>query len=71
MAYLKPIEGTTDVYLWHYLPTIPPAIAFLVLFAIVFVPVIWRLLPSRSWFCIPFAIGCLCMYNALPPRSSG
>ncbi|KAF3184181.1 hypothetical protein EYR41_006785 [Orbilia oligospora] len=55
MVELKPVEG--DVYLWKYLPSIPAAALFLVLFAIATGVLCWRLIRTRTWFCIPFAIG--------------
>ncbi|EGX46897.1 hypothetical protein AOL_s00097g323 [Orbilia oligospora ATCC 24927] len=55
MVELKPVEG--DVYLWKYLPSIPAAALFLVLFAVATGVLCWRLIRTRTWFCIPFAIG--------------
>ncbi|KAK6506247.1 hypothetical protein TWF506_011165 [Arthrobotrys conoides] len=56
MVELRPVDGT-DVYLWKYLPSIPAAALFLVLFAIVTSVLCWRIIKSRTWFCIPFALG--------------
>jgi hypothetical protein len=58
MAQLKPFEG--DDYLWRYVPSRAAAIVFVVLFAIPTGFVIWRIVKTRSWHCIPFAIGGLC-----------
>jgi hypothetical protein len=59
MAQLKPIDGT-DVYLWKYLPSIPAAILFIFLFTTVTSVHCWRMIKSRSWFCVAFAVGGLC-----------
>ncbi|RSL66340.1 hypothetical protein CEP54_003776 [Fusarium duplospermum] len=55
MAQLKPISG--DEYLWRYVPSRAAAIVFVVFFAIPTGFVIWRIVKTRSWHCIPFAIG--------------
>lgn len=59
MARLKPIDGA-DVYLWKYLPSIPAAILFLVLFAALTSAHCWRMVKMRAWFCSTFAVGGLC-----------
>ncbi|KAM5345819.1 hypothetical protein ACJ41O_011680 [Fusarium nematophilum] len=55
MAQLRPIAE--DIYLWRYVPSRAAAILFVVLFAIATGAVIWRIVKTRSWHCIPFAIG--------------
>ncbi|KAK6331861.1 hypothetical protein TWF718_002400 [Orbilia javanica] len=57
MVELKPLEGTEDAYLWKYLPSIPAAAVAIALFAIPTILLCWKLIKSRTWFCIPFAIG--------------
>lgn len=44
-------------YLWKYVPSLPGAIIFAVLFASITGAHIWRLFKTRLWFCIPFTIG--------------
>ncbi|RVD87286.1 uncharacterized protein DFL_001528 [Arthrobotrys flagrans] len=56
MGELRPVPGS-DVYLWKYLPSIPASAVFLGLFAIVTAFHCWRIFGSRTWFCIPFAVG--------------
>ncbi|KEF53278.1 uncharacterized protein A1O9_10726 [Exophiala aquamarina CBS 119918] len=56
MAQLKPLEGG-DYYLWKYLPSLPASIIFIVLFTALTIAICWRMARTRSWFCIPFAIG--------------
>lgn len=56
MAQLKPVDGT-DYFLWKYLPSIPAAVVFLLLFTGVTAAHCWRMKTTRTWFCIPFAIG--------------
>ncbi|KAM0324882.1 hypothetical protein ACHAQA_007848 [Verticillium albo-atrum] len=55
MAKLEPFRG--DYYLWKYLPSIPAAAIFLVLFLAATLAIVWRLWKTRSWFCTAFAIG--------------
>jgi hypothetical protein len=58
MAVLEKYLG--QVYLWHYVPNLPAAIAFTILFmllTIVHGRVMWR---TRLWFCLPFVIGGIC-----------
>ncbi|KAK5947863.1 hypothetical protein OHC33_011128 [Knufia fluminis] len=56
MAQLKPIGGT-DYYLWKYLPSLPAAIIFLVLFTAITSAHCYRTVKSRVWFTGIFAIG--------------
>ncbi|KIY03576.1 uncharacterized protein Z520_00267 [Fonsecaea multimorphosa CBS 102226] len=56
MTQLKPVDGT-DYYLWKYLPSVPAAAVFIVLFTGVTGGLCWRTVKARSWFCIPFDIG--------------
>ncbi|KFY31589.1 hypothetical protein V493_00977 [Pseudogymnoascus sp. VKM F-4281 (FW-2241)] len=46
-------------YLWHYLPSVPAAILFCVLFFVATLAHFWRLFKTRAWFCIAFTIGTL------------
>lgn len=55
MAKLLPYKG--DYYLWNYIPSLPAAIIFCVLFAIFSIAHSYRLYRKRQWFCIPFVIG--------------
>ncbi|MCJ1308128.1 hypothetical protein MMC25_001780 [Agyrium rufum] len=59
MAVLEPLAGTT-FYLWNYLPSQPASIIFIILFFITTTLHLWRMFELRSWFCIPFTIGCIC-----------
>ncbi|KAM0342089.1 hypothetical protein ACHAPU_009702 [Fusarium lateritium] len=58
MPTLKPFIG--DVYLWEYLPSLPGAIAFTVLFLLITTLHGWRMFKAKLWFCIPFFIGGVC-----------
>ncbi|KAE8550937.1 hypothetical protein TMatcc_009004 [Talaromyces marneffei ATCC 18224] len=55
MGDLKPYKG--NYYLWYYVPSLPAAIIFLLLFIAATTLHIYRLFKTRTWFCIPFAIG--------------
>ncbi|KAH8588236.1 putative RTA1 domain protein [Bisporella sp. PMI_857] len=58
MAVLEPYKG--DYYLWKFLPSQPASIIFTLLFLAITFPHFWRIYQMRSWFCVSFAIGCLC-----------
>lgn len=62
MAVLQPYKGT--YYLWAYLPSTAASITFLLLFLIATVLNFWNIFKRRSWFCLPFAIGCLCKFHS-------
>ncbi|KAM0207326.1 hypothetical protein ACHAQD_012078 [Fusarium lateritium] len=55
MPTLKPFKG--DYYLWEYLPSLPGAITFAILFLIITILHGWRMFKTKLWFCIPFFIG--------------
>ncbi|KAK4864379.1 hypothetical protein LT330_009906 [Penicillium expansum] len=55
MAELKPYRG--GYYLWKYLPSIPAAVIFLVLFAAATTFHFWKLHRTKAWFCLAFSIG--------------
>ncbi|XPS78340.1 hypothetical protein M3J09_010355 [Ascochyta lentis] len=55
MAALEKYLG--KVYLWYYIPSLPAAIAFAILFAILTVAHGWRMLDTKLWFCFPFFLG--------------
>uniref|UniRef100_A0A093XCV8 Protein RTM1 n=1 Tax=Talaromyces marneffei PM1 TaxID=1077442 RepID=A0A093XCV8_TALMA len=62
MGDLKPYKG--NYYLWYYVPSLPAAIIFLLLFIAATTLHIYRLFKTRTWFCIPFAIGGICRCTA-------
>ena len=66
MAVLKPYDGT-DYHLWKYLPSEAASIIFIVLFLAITALHFWRIYKLRSWFCLAFAVGCLCKFP--PPYS--
>ncbi|RHZ66722.1 RTA1 domain-containing protein [Aspergillus thermomutatus] len=55
MAKLEPYVG--DYYLWKYVPSIPAAVIFLLLFVCTTAFHFWKIWKTRARFCIPFAIG--------------
>ncbi|KAI1408592.1 RTA1 like protein [Hypoxylon sp. FL1857] len=55
MAQLEPYVG--NYYLWKYLPSIPAAIIFALLFLAATGAHCWRLFKTRLWFCLPFVVG--------------
>jgi len=58
MAVLEPYKD--DYYLWKYLPSQVASIVFIVLFLAITALHFWRIYKLRTWFCLSFAIGCLC-----------
>jgi dolichyl-phosphate-mannose--protein O-mannosyl transferase len=58
MAVLEPYDG--DYYLWHYLPSVPAAIIFLLMFLGCTVGLIWRSWKAHVKWCIPFIVGTFC-----------
>ncbi|EXL96622.1 RTA1 like protein-domain-containing protein [Fusarium oxysporum II5] len=52
---LLPYKG--DFYLWSYVPSIPAAVIFIILFLVLSVAHTWKMIHNRLWFCIPFVIG--------------
>jgi hypothetical protein len=57
MAVLEPYPGTT-VYLWNYVPNLPAAIIFAVLYLTMSCLISLRMYKTDTWFCSAFAIGC-------------
>ncbi|KXG49709.1 RTA-like protein [Penicillium griseofulvum] len=55
MAQLKPYKG--GYYLWKYVPSLPAAIIFLILFVAATAFHIWKLHRTKAWFCLAFALG--------------
>ncbi|KAK9368155.1 RTA1 like protein-domain-containing protein [Lipomyces kononenkoae] len=67
MVTLEPVDGT-DIYIWKYLPSIPAAIIFIVLFTGVTSANCWRMVKTRLWFCSAFAVGGLFQMIGYPAR---
>ena len=61
MAVLEPTKG--GFYIWKYVPSVPAAVIFILLFLATTSLMCWRIYKSRAWFCIPFAIGGFCQYS--------
>ncbi|KAF7562355.1 hypothetical protein G7046_g1792 [Stylonectria norvegica] len=51
------LQTYKDVYLWKYVPNLPVAIVFLILFVIATAAHSWKMTTKKMWFCIPFVIG--------------
>lgn len=56
---------------YHYEPSMGLAVAFVAVFGISAVLHIWQLTKARTWYFIPFVIGCLCEYRMKHPVHSG
>ncbi|KAH6658658.1 RTA1 like protein-domain-containing protein [Truncatella angustata] len=55
MAVLETTKG--GYYLWNYLPSVPAAVIFLLLFLVMTSLISWRMFKTKTWFCIPLVIG--------------
>ncbi|CAG7948354.1 unnamed protein product [Penicillium salamii] len=55
MPELKAFRG--DYYLWKYVPSLPAAIIFLILFFVATIFHFWKIHRTKAWFCLAFAIG--------------
>ncbi|KAJ5958266.1 RTA-like protein [Penicillium vulpinum] len=64
MAELKPYRGS--YYLWKYVPSLPAAIIFLILFVAATAFHFWKLHRTKAWFCLAFSLGGLCTYTRHP-----
>lgn len=57
--------------LYHYDPSFVAAAIFIALFALSALVHIFQLARARTWYMIPFVIGCLCKFNPTSyPRST-
>ncbi|CVL07244.1 related to RTA1 domain protein [Fusarium mangiferae] len=52
---LLPYKG--DFYLWSYVPSIPAAVIFIIVFLVLSMVHTWKMVQNRLWFCIPFVVG--------------
>ena len=52
---------------WNYVPSIAAAVIFMLLFLVMTGLLSWKLFRTRTWFCIAFTLGGLCMWH---PRSN-
>lgn len=59
---ILPYKGGT-YYLWHYVPSMPGAIIFIILFIAATAAHSYRMFRFRQWFYIPFILGCICKFE--------
>lgn len=48
---------------WNYVPSVPAAVIFMLMFIVLTGLHSWKLWTTRTWFCIAFTIGGVCMYT--------
>lgn len=53
---------------YSYTPSMVAAIIFIIIFACSALLHTWQLFRSRTWYFIPFLIGCLCKFAYLYPK---
>ncbi|KAM5354686.1 hypothetical protein ACJ41O_001333 [Fusarium nematophilum] len=51
------LETHNGYPLWHYVPSLPAAIIFAIVFSILTIGHAWKMFRHRMWFCIPFVVG--------------
>ncbi|KAH8879794.1 RTA1-domain-containing protein [Thozetella sp. PMI_491] len=51
------LETFKGVYLWHYVPSLPAAVVFAILFTIAGAAHAWKMYKTKLWFCMPFVFG--------------
>ena len=54
------LQTYRGVYIWKYVPSLPAAIVFAILFAVATAGHGWKMSRTRMWFCVPFVIGGAC-----------
>jgi hypothetical protein len=54
------------VYIWHYVPNLPAAIAFAAIFSVATLAHTWKMLRTRTWICLPFVVGGICTSSSTP-----
>lgn len=59
MAELKTYNGYP---LWLYLPNVPAAAVFTILFALGTIAIAWQMFRTKAWYCSVFVIGGVCTY---------
>jgi hypothetical protein len=57
---------TGEFIFYHYAPSMPAAIVFIVLFALSTGFHYWQMIRTRTWFMIPFSIGAICESTCSP-----
>lgn len=50
---------------YNYKPSLPAAAAFVIIFTATALVHMWQVFRHRTWYFIPFLIGCLCKYPCL------
>ncbi len=60
------VKSDNGYYLWHYNPSQPAAVVFIVLFALATAAHGWKMFTTRMWFCLPFFIGGICTHRFFP-----
>lgn len=64
MVQLEKYRGS--YYLWLYVPSLPAAVIFLMLFLGATAAHCWRVYKDKTKFCIAFAVGCFCKRKPPP-----
>ena len=54
------LETYNGYPLWHYVPSLPAGIIFVIIFSILTAGHWWKIFRHRTWFCIAFGVGGIC-----------
>ncbi|WPH02282.1 Hypothetical protein R9X50_00513800 [Acrodontium crateriforme] len=54
---MKTLDQYGEVYIWNYIPSLPAAVVFSLLFGLATIVHLWKMVYTRTWFCIPFVVG--------------
>lgn len=63
-------DGDSDWKAYYYEPSLPAAIIFIVLFALSTSLHMFQMIRSRTWFMVPFVIGCICKKSSIKHLTS-
>jgi uncharacterized membrane protein YpjA len=50
---------------WNYVPSMPAAVIFMLVFLVLTGLHTWKMIKTKTWFCIPFTIGGVCTSKCL------
>jgi len=50
---------------WTYVPSMPAAVIFMLIFLFMTALHCWKMFKTKTWFCIAFTLGGLCMLSSI------
>ncbi|RFU30682.1 hypothetical protein B7463_g5647, partial [Scytalidium lignicola] len=70
MPVLLPLQKHPGYYIWKYVPSIPAAVIFAILWLGIATLLSWRVHKTKTYFSIPFVIGCFMEFIGYCSRAS-